>query len=477
MTRLPTLRTKYGEGIGVELFLSFPEVQEDQRTFLDADQASGSGTLTANGVNFAVGQWVVIGQPGSLKTEIIQIHQSSAPSTTTITLNTSTQFAHSRGDLVRFIPYNQAIVETSTNGGTSFTPQSAVSIRADSPETYVQYPSDLSTYVYRFRFSNSYSGLLSSYSDTSLGSGYADNTFGSVKRRALRSMGESIGDTITDSDLDDWIQEARRAVDQDPRIFRWTFRTTFNGIIGQCLSGAYTVASPTTLRDRNTFKNILGIRLGKQFRPCVYQDRVRFNQNYLNVAHTTLNGAVVFGATSIVLTSSHDFDDSGSITIAGNAPGTLKSNIAYTANNRTTNTLTGVTGVPAAGYATGLDCWQNGIFGLPTAYTIDSGTIYFDTPFYDQLDGRNITGDWYNALPTAVNDSATFDEPFYDLYISFLKWKIKYKKANGKIDQAKDSDYAEFTNGVTRVVAQETNGQRINFIPDVEGFLSAGGYS
>jgi hypothetical protein len=470
MTNLPTLRTKYGSPIGIELYFAFPEIQDEQKTFLDADVASGASSLSANGVNFSTSQYIVIGQPGALKTEIVQI--SGSPSSTSIALVGTTAFPHNRGDIIRFIPYNQITPEYSTNGTTFVALGSAISIRADSTETYLQDASGLSTYSYKFRFNNG--STFSAYSDSTPATGYADNTIGSVKRRAMRAMGESVGDLITDQDLNDWIYEARRMVDQDPRIFRWTFRQKFDTIIGQCLSGAYSVSAPTDLRDRNTYKNILGIRFGRQNRPCIYQDAVRFRQNFLNTAHTTLNGSVIFGATSVTLTSTHDFDDSGSISIAGGAVGTLHTNLTYTTNNRTTNVLGGVTGVPAAGYITGLDVWQNANFmGLPTAYTINSGVLYFDVPFYDQLDGRNIIMDYYVALPTITTDSQVFDEPFYDMYVSYLRYKIAYKKANGKIDRNSNPDFTEWNEGIGRVIAQEVISQKVNFIPDIEGFLSA----
>ncbi len=471
MTKLPTLRTKYGEGIGVELYFAFPEIQDEQRTFLDADSASGASTLSANGVNFSTSQYIVIGQPGSLKTEIIQIHTSTVPTATLITLNTTTQFPHNRGDIIRFIPYNQITPQQSADNITWNT-LSAIAIRADSTETYLQRPTDLSTYFYRFQFNNG--GSFSTVSDSIPATGFADNTIGSVKRRALRQMGETVGDLITDQDLNDWLQEGRRQMDQMPQIYRFTFRTKFASIIGQAIPGAYTVAAPTDLRDRNTYKNILGITFGRQNRPCIYQYRVRFNQNYLNVAHTTLNGSVAFGASSITLTSSHDLDDSGSLSVAGNVPGVLHTNIQYTANNRTTNVISGVTGVPAAGYVTGLDVWQNAnFFGLPTAYTIDAGLITFDVPFYDQLDGRNILMDYYSTIPAITSDSQAFDEPFYDEYVAWLKFRIKYKKANGKIDRDSDPDWRDWQEGVAKVIGQETLGQRIHMIPDIEGFLSA----
>ncbi len=474
MSKLPTLRSKYGESIGVELLFYFPEIQDDQKTFLDADSNIGDVAISANGINFSVGQYIVIGQPGALKTEIIRISASTAPTPTTITLATNLKFPHNRGDIVRFIPYNQITGERSTDGGSTFTPFSAVGIRADSMDTYLQRATDSSTDYYRFKFTNSSDSTASAYSDSIPATGFADNTIGSVKRRALREMGEEIGDLITDQDLNDWLQQGRRQMDQMPQVYRFSFRTKFNTIIGQCISGNWTVNAPSDLRDRNTYKNILGVTFGRQNRPCVYQDVVRFNQNYLNVAHTTLNGVVVFGATTITLTSSHDLDDSGSISIAGGAVGTLHSNITYTSNNRATNVISGVTGVPAAGYATGLNVWQNAnFFGLPTAYTIDAGVLRFDVPFYDQLDGRNIVMDYYSTIPAISTDSQTFDEPFYDEYVAWLKWKIAYKKANGKINRDSNSDYKDWIEGVGKVIAQETTGQKISMIPDIEGFLSS----
>ena len=72
-------------GDGIFLFFSFPEIQDEQRTFLDADAAAGAISLTANGINFSTSQYIVIGQPGNLKTEILQIHASTSPTSTLIT--------------------------------------------------------------------------------------------------------------------------------------------------------------------------------------------------------------------------------------------------------------------------------------------------------------------------------------------------------------------------------------------------------
>lgn len=472
MSFLPKIRTSYGEDIGVELYFGFPELQAEEKTYLDADAASGSSSLAANGSNFAVGQYILIGQPGNNRSEIVQIHASTAPTSVLITLAANTVFAHNRGDIVRFIPYNEIAAEFSTNGGINFSTITAVPIRADATETQMQRTSDASSTVYRFHFFNSTTGLYSAYSDTVLGSGYADNTIWAVKNRALNELGEERSQLINETFLNDSIQEGRRMADQNPAIFRWSFRTQFGVVIGQMLAGQWQVTLPSNLRDRNTNKNILSLRMGAQNRPITYQDRRRFNQNYLNVGHTTVAVQAIANATSLVLASTHDLDAAGSLQLANNNVGDGFIIITYTGNNLATNTLTGVTGINRT-VLVGTDCWQRGVYGLQTGYTVDNGTVSFDVPLKVDYDGMDLKGDYYSIIPPISTDDQTFDEPFYDLYVSWLKWKIKYKKANGKIDRDGDADYKEWQSGLANLIAQEFPSQRVNFVPDVEGFLSA----
>lgn len=470
MSTLPTFRAVYGYDIGIELFFAFPNISANEKSFLNADSLAGASSLAANGINFAANQYILLGQVGNEFSEIVQIATATA---TTITLVSPTNFAHNRGDLIRFIPYNQITAEWSTNNGVSFTTMSPVTIRADSTETYMQRASDLSTYVYRFRFSNSTTGLFSAYSDTVSGAGYADNTIYAVKKRALDQLGEVRSDLITDQFLNDCIQEARRYADMNPATFRWSFRTKFGVVQQQMFAGQWQITAPIDLRDRNTYKNILSIRIGNQNRPILYQNRVRFNQNYLNVRHSTLTAPVLFGATSITLSSTHDMDAAGVLSIAGGTIGQLITTINYTGNNKSTNTLTGVTGVPTAGYITGLDVWQQAVYGLPTAYTIDNGIISFDLPLMNIYDGMDAKMDYYSVIPSITTDDQTFDEPFYDLYVPYLKFRIKYAKSNGKIDRDGDTDYKDWLTGLSNLIGQEVSGQIMNFIPDVDGFMSA----
>lgn len=464
------MRTKYGEGVGVELFFAFPEIHDNEKTYLDADSSAGAVTLTANGVNFEADQYVVIGQPGNEKTEILLINGSTSATSIPIT---AAVFPHNRGDIIQFIPYNKISAEYSTNNGLTYSVITPVVIRADASETYMQRASDLSTYSYHFRFYNATTGLYSAYSSRVTAGGYGSDTRYSVKECALQELGEVRGEIITDKFLDDALDEGRRLADQNPSTFRWSFRTKFGVNAGYLLAGQWQIAVPTDLRDPNTYKNILGIRMGQQNRPCVYQDRVRFNQNYLNVSHTTLSVIANFGDVTLTLVNSRDFDYEGVITLESGILGAGVVKLNYTSNDKATGILSGVTGIPAAGIAVGVNCWQRYVPGLPTAYTIDAGMISFDSPLLPIYDGQNVHMDYYLTMSPMTQDSDTFDEPFYDLYVSWLKWKIKYLKSNGKIDRDGDCDYKDFVTGLSVLVAQETPGQRINFVPDIEGFLSA----
>lgn len=466
----PSIRVRTNSPIGNEIFFALPNLQGNNTSFLDADVAVGATSLTANGSFFSTSQYIILGQPGQPKSEIVKI---SAVTNTTFTVGACV-FSHNRGDVITFIEYNQIEPKRSVDAGANFSTLTIIDINPQVAETYLQRTGDATTDVYEFRFYNSTTGLYSGYSDTATASGYADNTVYAIKKKALDDMGEKISDLITDDFLNNALNEGRRIVDQDPRVFRWSFRTKFDTDIGDIIPGRYTVSAPTDLRDRNTNKNILSIRLGRQNRQVFYQDRNRFNQNYWNIAHSTLNGAITSASTSIVLTSSGNFDNSGSITIGAETISLTKDAVAYTGNTLATNTLTGVTGIASDGHATGRDVWQGANFGIPTWYTIDNGTIKFDLPFDDSFAGENIFADYYQTLTPVDSDSDVLDESSYDGYVNYLKFKIKYKKANGNIDPKTDGDYMLFQTWLTALITQEVQGQQISFVPTV-GRLGGGG--
>ena len=444
----------------IKISNSILELHENEKTYFDTDAGDGEVSISANGTNFTANDYVVLGKLGTEKSEIVKL---SSASSTTIVTTTALIFAHNRGDLITYIPYNQIVLERSTDAGVNYTALTAVDIQADNLDTIIQRPTDAVTDYYKVRFYNSTTLDYSDYSDPILGSGYADNTVFSIKARALKSLGESISDLITNEFLNESLWEARREF--HGLLQRWSFRTKFDQIIGSILPGSWSIDAPTDLEDRNTNKNILGLRLGRQNFPVEYQDNRRFRQNYVNIAHTTLATAITGASTSLVLTDSGDFEESGNVVIGASTEAQTNDTVAYTANDEITQTLSGVTGI-ADSKAAGVNVWQNATFGSPRAYNINAAKIYFEVPFSDDLAGQNIYGDYYSGLLEYDSDADQLDEPNVDLFVSWLRFKIKYLKSNGTLDVEADPDYKEYKRRSQAEVDAEILGQEIRLIPD-----------
>lgn len=466
MTNLPTIYTRYGSAIGVEVFIHAPDISNNEKTYLSADEAIAQTTLSViSGKNFTAAEYVLIGEWGEETAEIRKV----ASQTDTTLVTDALDYAHNRGTKIQFIPYNQIVVSRSTDDGVNWTALDAIDIRPDSLETYLQRSEDDSTDVYKFRFYNSTTTLYSSYSDETTATGYADNTVYAIKKRALDQLGEKRSDLITDDVLNKALWEARREIDNDPRVLRWSFRVKLNENVSEIIPGTYTMTIPSDLRDPDTNKNILSIRLGKGNTPLIYQDVNKFNANYIYVAHTTVASAITTGETEITLTDSGDFDDAGNIDIASPSISSVIDTITYTGNTLADNELTGVTGIIAAGHAVGTDVWQNSNFGEPTSYTIDGddGVIKFSMPFDDDFAGENVYADYYSTMPVYNSDADLLDEPFYDIFVPFLKWKIKYIKSNGTLKPQDDGDFLLWEKGKSDAVTSQYLGQSINFYPDI----------
>jgi len=460
----PVIKTKYGVGVGIQVFVQHPDLSDLPTTYLSGDEAVGQTTLSViSEGGFTATDYVLI---GSWEEETSEIRKISSTSTGTIVTDATT-FVHPRGTKITFIPFNQIVVSRSTDG-TTYAALSAVGIQTDTLWTSVMRTADASTDYYKARFYNSTTTLYSDYSDVAVGE-YAYNTVYAVKNRALSQMGEKVNDLITDEFLNESLWEGRRELDNDPKVLRYSFRTKTNYNLGGIVPGTNTATIPTDLRDPNSVKNILGVRIGKDNQQLTYVDWNALQAYYYGVAHTTLNGAVLTADTSITLTDSGDFLDSGNIDVAAADTETTIDTIAYTANDLSSNVVSGVTGIVATGHTTLTDVWQDASFGFPSAFSVDSENhkIVFNCPFDDDLAGENIYLDYYSTLPTYDSDADILDEPEIDMFVSYLKYKIKALKSNGKLAPQKDGDYVLWLQGKNNLILKEMLGQEIHLIPDI----------
>lgn len=463
MQLLPRIRTKFGENIGVEVFISPPDL-ETESTFLSTDASASDSTLTIdNGLKFAANEYLVLGRFGAERAEIVQI--TGTPSATSMNLVSAINHAHNRGEVLQFIPYNQVILEYSTDGD-SWNALTTLDIRPDATETYYNDTNGLATHYYRARFSNSTSSDVSSDSDEVLATGDAENSAGAIIRDALTSMGEKIDDEVfTKEFLLRALNEGRDEIDLHPEAGRWSFRTVFDYDAGDCIPGRYTLTLPSDLRDADTSKHILSVRIGRDKLSLEWMDKTEMNQYYQGVAHTTLNGAITTVSTSLVLASSGDFDESGSVDIAAEDVTEEVDTVSYTSNTASTATLAGADNIDN-NHADGRDVWQGVSFGTPTAYNVDNGVLTFNQPFSNELAGENIWLDYYAKKTVANSFGDTLDENFYAIYKPYLRYRLKLRK-DPSMDKNTDPDYQEWVQKRDAQVRKEFPGQNLRIKIDV----------
>src|SRR3990167_1339214 len=239
MTTLPKLRTLFGENIGVTLFITPPDLGENERTFIATDAAAGVTSFTVdNGNKFAANEYAVVGAVGMEKTEILLM---SAVAATTLTTVTSV-FAHNRGESVTFIPFNQAKIERSTDAGVIYSALATINLRPDSTETVYVHTTGASTDYYRVKFYNSTSTDETQVSDGIIATGFAAGSAGTIIREALISLGEQVDTVITKEFLYSALNEGRSDLDQHPAAGKWSFRTAFDYDAGDIIPGRYTLA-------------------------------------------------------------------------------------------------------------------------------------------------------------------------------------------------------------------------------------------
>lgn len=468
MNIIPKTRTKFGEQIGVEVFIQAPNIADTKQTYLTTNANAAVSSLSVeSGTKFALDDYMVVGNIGAEKTEIVRVHASTPPTISAITLAAVTTLDHSRGDKVQFIPYNQIVIQKSIDGGATYADLTTLSIRVDASETYYNDTTGLSTYYYRAKFKNSATALVSENSSGVLATGYAENSAGAVIRDALVSLGEKIDDEVlTREFLLRVLDEGRDEIDLHENVDRWSFRTAFDYKAGSIIPGTYTLDLPTNLRDGNTFKNVLGVRIGKNGLRLHQVDKISMSENYQGVAHTTVGSVMADSDITIILTASGDFDEGGSISIAGASVNTVVDVVAYTSNNEATGVISGVTGIATGGHAAGRDVWQGAAFGLPFEYTVFEGKMVFSQPFADDLAGQNIWLDYYKKKTLMTTEGDLFDEPFYRIYLPYMRYRIKARK-NPQMIREEDDDYKAWVEKREAQVKKEFTGQDLRISVDV----------
>lgn len=459
------------------LYTNLTDLNRDKRfTFITEDIVIGGSTLAVQSIigfeslSTSSGQVVCIGELGNERTEIRRTSNTTGESPSAaykwIFLRDTLQFDHPQDTKVTVVDWDR--VETNwaatVNGTKATLVAYPLNITPDVLEM-VNVDTSATAGFYFQRFNRTIDSLNSDWSDAIPYGGYDDNMVFAIKQRAIRELGEEIdGKIITHEDLNTWLWEARREYHKSPG--KRPFRRKFNIDIGNALTGSFRIELPTDVEKPYGAENIYGVRIGAEDNMS-YIDKKEWDFYYRGIPHSTLDVPYTRGtSTSIWLTNGRDFSGSPTISVEG-------MNISCTRITGEQNSFTITTHGSYPSASGGSDAWENVSLGLPTEFTVfadpeGSAYIYFNRPIETAYVNQNIYADYYRSLVGFDSDADVLDEPNYDMFVDYLKGRIKQRKERGANDITQDSNYKLWIFKKTESLANEKLSTDIRLEPDVE---------
>lgn len=422
------------------LYVNNTDLTREKRfSFLTESVVSGGSTIAIQSIlgfeslDTSSGQIVCIGDIGNERTELLRTSNTSGQSPSAnykwVYLRDTLSFDHPQDTKVFIVDYNRVEAQwASTTTGTKSTLRAyPLLVMPDLPETVYTDTTQTSGFYFT-RFNENVGNTNSDWSDPIPFSGYDDNMVFSIKKRALDELGEKIdGELITHEFLNQCLWQARREYHQEPG--KRPFRRKYNIAIGNAMTGSFRIELPTDVETPYSAENVYGVRIGAT-QNMTYYDKKEWDFDYLGKPHSNLTAAYVRGARDLYVASARDFAESGVVTVEN-------SNVTYSAKSISGGTLR-ISADGASDCSSGSDVWQNISYGLPSKFTVfatpqGSAYIYFNRPIETAYINQNIFADYYTTLPGYDSDADTLDEPQYDMFVNYLKFRIKERKSRGNI--------------------------------------------
>lgn len=429
-------------------------------TFLNAGASASSTTLTvASIVGFATDQLLLVGEIGSEKAEIVQTHASTSPSGSTVTLASGLSFDHPAGTRVYIIDWDKVEIHWSLTEDGSKTLLDTIDIQVDQVETVYEDTSKVEGY-YFIRFKNSVTDSYSDYSDAIPWEGFDDNTVSkainyALKRNKLKTFTDFIDYDFCIEEINNCLRYIRG------KKKKWTHLQDFNRELGQTARGEFSIALPTDVW-RKSHKSILSVRIGDN-KELSYKDKKDFDKLLVGVTRTTLSVGASAGDTEIYLTNAYDFDDDGSVMIAGQV-------IDYDDKDDSTGKLSGIptsgTGSITADIVAGTNVWQGSYKeGTPLYYTVYDGYLYWWPLTGSSKPIMNIVADFWTEASEVESDGDTLDIYRFEMVKLWLTWAIRAQLKNDGIRDYNDADYMKMREILMDAIKQDVHGQRYKTTP------------
>jgi len=430
MNQFPQITIKHAIGNILEI----PnQIASRASTYFAADLSVGSTTVLAqNAFDFTSGSILQLSSMGSENCEIVV---SSANTNFQFTVS-ATKTAHTRGDIIKEISFNQVEVHKSSTLAGTYSLLSTNNFQMTQMNTIVNDTTGTTSDFYKLRWKNSDTEEVSSFSSPISVLTYPENSVAETIFPVLLSMGISSNDQkINTKFLLSAVNDARKFAKAKMYGFRHAWNQKFEHPL-KVLAGNNFVNLPEDIDFDTTDRSLLSARFifGAVMSPynLTYIDKRSWNQRSYQLSGSTNSSVVAASATTIDLVNSGDFepiDGSGVAYVATDSFDQEIMAIGYTGVDLVNNQLTGVTGVTRE-IPLGTKIWSNPTIGQPVFYTVYDGKIVFERVLSDAMQGNNLYIDYYQKLEKVTDYYQVLRENYREIYTFYLRYAIKYRRDN-----------------------------------------------
>jgi hypothetical protein len=427
---------------------------------LKADYASGVSAITVYSISqFAINKVLLIGEYGSEGSEIIKTHASTAPTGFTVTLASATAKPHTKDTPVYIIPFDQIeFSHADTLTGAKSVLGSVVSIDPEEDEMLYEDTTNTSGYYFT-RYKNSITSVFSDYSDGIPYTGLPQNTVGYAIDTAMNELGARFTERLTFSMMISFSKQMLKLI--RGKLKSWNNYKELNQNFGTLSQGVRRYSLPSGVYDQYSNKSIASLRVGNGL-PLTPIDRDEYLRLTESISYTEIATEGAVGATSLVLDDTSDLADDGSINVF--VSGT-KYTIEYTANTRSTNTLTVGADQITATLTVDSPVWQGIDESNPEYFSVQDGYVYLWPLISSDYEGNNLTGDFLTDIETIDSQMDVITGLKYDALIPYLKFKIRAVNENSGKEDLRDPSYQEFRELLTDAIKNEPLPESVGFRP------------
>jgi len=392
---------------------------------------------------------------------------TSASNTVSSFVTLATLMAHSRGDIVSEIKYDQIVVSKSSTVDGTYTVFATQAFFTTQQNTIIYDTVGLKTDYYKIQWKNSLTGLLSDYSTAMSVSSYPEGSVAKIVYPVLKAMGVDKDDPKINAEFCiSAIDDARKFTQGKLYGIRHAWQQKFEYPI-KLLAGTNYVDLPDDIDFTETDRSLLAVRFlsTNSAAPIKLQyiDKKSWNHITESVAGGTTAAEAAIGAVSITFGSVGDFpdSDSGVAYVATTDYDQDIEEIAYTSVDLTTNQLLGVTGITRV-IPIGTKVWSRPTISQPIYYTVYEDKLFFDRIIPDSMQGSNLYIDYYKKIADVTNLYQDLPEHYREIYKWYLRYAIKYRKDISL--EANDPDLKKFESLVKALYDNLYTGQTTTII-------------